>query len=228
MNVHSFIQGKAMADKKTRKKKKTKERREQILKAGEKIFTEKGYAAATIPEIAQSAGVAAGTIYLYFPSKRELFIEVIKSTIFTVPLLSLISKIPTGDFAVIFKNILKDRFELIQSESMMRMPALITEVWRDTELKEMWLKDFLHPFLKRMEMAYRMLTLSGKARPMEPAVAVRIIGGMIFGFMMLKMVEGKDGPLNKMTQEELAGEIVEFVLHGLMNNTGKTKKDGKK
>ena len=219
-----------MADKKTRKKIITGQKRAQILKAAGEIFTRKGFEAATIPEIARAARVAAGTIYLYFPNKRELFIAMVKDTIITAPLLNLIGKIPTGNFEDVFKNIILERFGLVknQGETMARMPRLIGEIQRDPELKALWLKDFLQPFLARMEMAYRMLNTSGKARRVKPAVVVRMIGGMIFGFMMLKMLEGEKSPLNKMSQEEIAGEIVNFVLHGLMNDTDKVKKEGKK
>ena len=208
-----------MEKKTSRKEKATKERREQILKAAGDIFTKKGYEAATIPDIAQAAGVATGTIYLYFPNKRELFITVVKDIILTVPLLNLIGKIPTGNFEEVFKSILLERFDLInkQGDTLKRMPALIGEVQRDPELKELWLKDFLQPFLKRMEMAYRMLSLSGKTRRMEPAVAVRVIGGMIFGFLMLRIMEGQASPLNKLPPEKVAEDMVDFVLHGLIN-----------
>src|SRR4030042_3423802 len=99
MNERSFIStGKtAMADKESRKKKITEKRRAQILKAATEVFSSKGYTAATIPEIARLAGIAAGTIYLYFPSKREMFIAVVKNVIITTPLLTLIGKIPTGN-----------------------------------------------------------------------------------------------------------------------------------
>jgi len=217
-----------MADKKKSKGNKTQERREQILKAAASVFTTKGYEAATIPEIAQAAGVAAGTIYLYFSNKRELFIAVVKSVIFTVPLLNLIGKIPTGDFEEVFKNILLERFELIKSETVTRMPRLISEVLRDEELKEMWLKDFLYPFLNRMENVFSMLKLTGKVRRMEPEVAVRLIGGMMFGFLMLKMIEGDKSPLKKIPEDKVADNIVSFVLHGMMNEKNRAEKDGEK
>jgi AcrR family transcriptional regulator len=57
-----------MTDRKSRKKEVTARRREQILKAATEVFIRKGFGAATIPEIARTAGLAAGTIYLYFPS----------------------------------------------------------------------------------------------------------------------------------------------------------------
>ncbi len=48
-------------------------RREAILKAAQKVFAEKGFDGATIADIAQEAGVASGTVYLYYESKIDLF-----------------------------------------------------------------------------------------------------------------------------------------------------------
>jgi AcrR family transcriptional regulator len=207
-----------MTDKKTRKEKLTGERQKQILDAAIEVFTRKGYEAATMPDIAQAAGVAAGTIYLYFPNKRELFVASIKNSVMTPPLLDLIGKIPGGNFKDVFKNIVMDRFELIENNgnAVSRIPALISEIQRDPELKALWLKDFLKPFLGKMETAYRILNATGKTRHVEPPVIVRMIGGMMIGFLMLRMMEGETSPLNKMPPEKVAEEIVEFVLHGLM------------
>jgi TetR/AcrR family fatty acid metabolism transcriptional regulator len=49
------------------------EGREQALaRAALAVFTERGYAAAPVREIAERAGMAAGTFYLYFPSKEAV------------------------------------------------------------------------------------------------------------------------------------------------------------
>jgi len=135
-----------MADRESRKKQITSRRQEQILKAALAVFSQKGYAAATIPEIARSAGVATGTIYIYYPSKRELFIAVIKNLIITVPLLDLIEKILETDFAITFRQILKNRFSLIEGETVSRIPILMGEIQRDPELKAIWAEQFIQPF----------------------------------------------------------------------------------
>ncbi len=44
-----------------------------LLKASEACFFEKGYHGTTVADITQKAGVAAGTFYLYFPSKMSLY-----------------------------------------------------------------------------------------------------------------------------------------------------------
>jgi AcrR family transcriptional regulator len=50
------------------------EKRARILNAAREIFAEKGFAAATTQEIAERAGVAAGTLFLYAATKEELLI----------------------------------------------------------------------------------------------------------------------------------------------------------
>jgi len=50
-----------------------KDRSGEILDSALEVFTEVGYHRARVEEIAKRAGVAKGTIYLYFSSKKELF-----------------------------------------------------------------------------------------------------------------------------------------------------------
>jgi TetR/AcrR family fatty acid metabolism transcriptional regulator len=49
------------------------ERRRQILEAALAVFTQKGYHATNVSDVAAQAGVSQGTIYWYFESKEELF-----------------------------------------------------------------------------------------------------------------------------------------------------------
>lgn len=60
-------------DGKTRRQALTEFREAEILGAARKVFAEHGFAAATIDMIAAAAGVAKGTLYLYYPSKDEIF-----------------------------------------------------------------------------------------------------------------------------------------------------------
>jgi AcrR family transcriptional regulator len=49
------------------------EREDQLLAAARKVFRDKGYEGATVAEIVEEAGVAQGTFYLYYPSKKDVF-----------------------------------------------------------------------------------------------------------------------------------------------------------
>jgi AcrR family transcriptional regulator len=45
----------------------------EILEAARRVFARAGYAETTVEQIAEEAGVAKGTVYLYFSSKQEVF-----------------------------------------------------------------------------------------------------------------------------------------------------------
>jgi TetR/AcrR family transcriptional regulator, fatty acid metabolism regulator protein len=47
----------------------------QILSAAIKVFAERGFSQSTISQIAQEAGVADGTIYLYFKNKDDILVQ---------------------------------------------------------------------------------------------------------------------------------------------------------
>jgi TetR/AcrR family fatty acid metabolism transcriptional regulator len=51
-------------------------RRESIIQAAIEVFSKKGFQAAGISEIAQTAGIADGTIYQYFKNKEDLFFSI--------------------------------------------------------------------------------------------------------------------------------------------------------
>lgn len=210
----------------TRQEKKeqiAKLRRQQILDAAFDVFSEKGFAMATTAEIARTAGVAEGTIYNYFPSKRELLIAVVQNFIINAPLLELIDKLPGGNIAETFNNILQNRFELLENDFVSRVPFLMAEIIRDPELKSCWTKQFLQPFLSRMEKAYHELSASGKVRRAEPAIVVRSIGGMLLGFLILKIMEGDVSPMNRLPREQVAGTMINLILHGLLKEPADEK-----
>lgn len=51
------------------------ERRREILEAATQLFRERGFDVTTVQAIAGKAGVAAGTVYLYFPSKEAILVS---------------------------------------------------------------------------------------------------------------------------------------------------------
>src|SRR5687768_4337470 len=55
------------------------DKRVRILSAAERVFAKRGFFAARVSEIAKDAGVADGTIYLYFKSKDDLLISLFES-----------------------------------------------------------------------------------------------------------------------------------------------------
>ncbi len=59
-----------------RKEREKEQRREDILDAAERVFRDKGLAAATMDEIAEHAELGKSTLYLYYKSKEDLYLAV--------------------------------------------------------------------------------------------------------------------------------------------------------
>jgi AcrR family transcriptional regulator len=55
------------------------ERRRQILLVARRLFSERNYDAVSTSEIARAAGVARGLLHHYFGTKRELYLEVVRT-----------------------------------------------------------------------------------------------------------------------------------------------------
>jgi len=78
MNIHSVMSLNAVA-RKTRVRDADPPpapKRDAILRAAIDTFAERGYFNAQVADVARAAGVAAGTVYLYFKSKDDLLISI--------------------------------------------------------------------------------------------------------------------------------------------------------
>src|SRR5918996_1101725 len=58
----------------------TVDKRDAILKAATEVFARRGYFQSQVADVARAAGVAAGTVYLYFRSKDDLLVSIFERT----------------------------------------------------------------------------------------------------------------------------------------------------
>lgn len=56
------------------------DKRDRILDAATKVFAKRGFFAAQVADVAKRAGVASGTVYLYFKSKDDLLLSLFERT----------------------------------------------------------------------------------------------------------------------------------------------------
>lgn len=56
-----------------------RETRQRLLDAAEAVFGRQGYHEAGVTDIVREAGVSQGTFYIYFPSKKDVFVAVVEN-----------------------------------------------------------------------------------------------------------------------------------------------------
>jgi len=131
----------------TRRRRKA-ERPKEILEAAFEEFSRNGYAAATLEQVAERAGVTKGTIYVYFDSKEHLFIsmvrELTKAALDTVHEMFERHEGSTADllraqFSFIYRHIVEDR----RRREVVRM--LIAEASRFPALADRYYEEIHRP-----------------------------------------------------------------------------------
>src|SRR3979490_1633625 len=77
MNIHSVMPLNAVA---RRSDPPPAPKRDAILRAATDVFAGRGFFNAQVADVARAAGVAAGTVYLYFRSKDDLLVSIFGRT----------------------------------------------------------------------------------------------------------------------------------------------------
>jgi TetR/AcrR family fatty acid metabolism transcriptional regulator len=78
MSTHSFAAAPAAKEGVITTTKQPSDKYQRILEAAIKVFADQGFFQATISQIARQAGVADGTIYLYFKNKDDILTHIFK------------------------------------------------------------------------------------------------------------------------------------------------------
>ncbi|MBN2099704.1 MAG: TetR/AcrR family transcriptional regulator [Dehalococcoidia bacterium] len=193
----------------------TEYRRQQILDAALTVFSRKGYGEATIPDIAREAGVAVGTIYNYYPSKRDILISVLASRVLSEPFLKLMEQSPEVDDKAFLRALVQDRLTML-SQNADKFLFMVGEVYRDQDLRRQWVQEVVQPTLRRAEQRVGSRIESGAFRPMNAGVTARALAGMAIGFAVLAMIEGEESPCKGIPTSELAAQLADFALMGVV------------
>ena len=151
----------ARASRKTR----SAERRDAILAAALDEFSTRGFEAARLDDVARRAGVAKGTIYLYFRDKETLFQELIRAML--TPLVGTIeamgkSELPLAQVADRIVDLFVREIYETRRKDVIRL--MISEGRRFPKLAEFYYREVL----SRVIAAVRALLRNGAARGEVP------------------------------------------------------------
>ncbi len=187
------------------------ERRQAILDAAMKVFAQRGYAAATIRAIAREANIAQGTIYLYFPSKRDILLALYRSMILE-SLEEIMARPEKGDDEAFLRSLVVDRI-LRFRQNAQAVRFAFTELPFHDELREKFYREIALEQLGRIQAFLKDRIAHGKFRPLRAEIAARAFQGMYIIFALAEVVYN-DPEVARFTPEEIADEVVRLFLRG--------------
>lgn len=187
------------------------ERRQAILDAAMKVFAQRGYSAATIRAIAREANIAQGTIYLYFPSKRDILLALYRSMILE-SLEEIMARPEKGDDETFLTSLLVDRIRRLRQNAR-AVRFAFTELPFHDELREKFYREIVLEQLGRIQAFLKDRITQGRFRPLRLEIAARAFQGMYLIFALAEVVYN-DPEVARFTPEEIADEVVRLFLRG--------------
>jgi AcrR family transcriptional regulator len=168
-------------------------RRTEIVDAARTVFARGGFAQGIMDEIAKEAGVAKGTLYLYFRSKTEIYKAVLDHDMRSLKTSTLDrldaakglkEKIRAFIFARIERaEVNKEFFRIMDSEG--GALSYTRSQYRD------WLRE---PVL-RLASAIEKATGQGKIRPVDPEKTAWLVADMTRGTIQRRLLSQGESPL---------------------------------
>ncbi len=185
-------------------------RRRQILQAAVAIFGERGFQRATIKEIAGRAGVAPGTIYLYFKNKRQLLVAIVDELV-TQSVDDLLAHAISLDAEAFIAAVLRDRLQFARRNAAL-VQALVTELWTDRELQEIFVTRVIQPVLALAGRYAAQQVETGKLRPFRGDVVLPAVVG---GVAAVSFLRPNHILSDQYREDELVDELTRLFLYGL-------------
>jgi AcrR family transcriptional regulator len=139
------------------------ERRDAILSAALDEFSTRGFEAARLDDVAKRAGVAKGTIYLYFRDKETLFQELIRAML--TPLVGTIEALGQAELPLaVLADRLADLFvrEVYETRRKDVIRLMITEGRRFPKLAEFYYREVLSRIIATVRALLRRAAARGE------------------------------------------------------------------
>lgn len=194
---------------------------ERILEAALNLFSEKGYSGASTSEIAKEAQVAEGTIFRYFPQKKDMllkvvmkFIDLISEQIVMNPLEKIYEENQGAPPEVMLKKIILDRVALFDKMAG-HFKVILIEMQYHEEIMEMFVNRVVLKVIRYGEKVYGSFVSNGVCR--EDISALTAFRTMIGGVLMM-MVQRRIVPGAIPEGLELEAEIdmiIDILLNGI-------------
>ena len=190
-------------------------RRMEILEAAAAVFAEKGYQRATVKEIATRAGVAPGTIYLYFKNKRDLLLAIADQLI-AQPVDQTLRQGLKMDTQEFLAALLRERMRFAR-ENKALLQALVPEIWTDPELQTRFFAQIIAPIFAAGAGHLKYRIAEGKIRNCRMEIVVPAMAGAIISLAGFRSLV-PDHVLTDVSDDEVIEELTRLFLYGLAPN----------
>ncbi|HUL08898.1 MAG TPA: TetR/AcrR family transcriptional regulator, partial [Candidatus Acidoferrum sp.] len=193
------------------------ERPAEIIAAALETFAERGFAATRLDDIAERAGVTRGTLYLYFPSKEDLFKAVVRQAI--VPVIArgeaMLGQSQESSSALLAKILLMIPGVVADSPVSAMPKLMISEARNFPDLAQFYLQEVIRRGRKLVTAIIERGVERGEFRPVDmDHVFYCVVGPVLLTMLWKHSFEPYDG--KRLDAQAVCRAHVDLLLHGLL------------
>lgn len=185
--------------------------RQAVIDAAQQLFVEQGFAATSMRQIAEKAGLALGGIYNHFPTKESIFSEVILAYHPFHQVLPLLKAAPGDTFEAFVRNAAKSMVS-----ELGRRPDFIKLMFVElVEFEGKNMPNMLQTiFPQVLPLVVRFTDKQDELRGIQPFVLFRSFLGLFFSYYMTEFLL-VNMPANLFPKGSL-DDFVDIYLHGVL------------
>ncbi|MCA0171113.1 TetR/AcrR family transcriptional regulator [Bacillus sp. RAR_GA_16] len=193
------------------------EKQKRIVKAAVEMFQEKGFSASSTSEIARRAGVAEGTIFRHYRTKKDLLLAIVTPVMshlvapFIVKDLDKVLKSDYEHYEDFLRAVVKNRQTFIRKHLPI-VKILIQEIPFHEELRTQFIEHIAKDLFDRFEKVIIHFQKKGELIEIPPSSAIRLSITAILGFFLARYIMIPEHEWEDDKEIELT---VQFILNGL-------------
>ncbi len=194
------------------------DKQRSIILAAIESFSEKGYAATSTSEIAKKAGVAEGTIFRHYKTKKDLLLNIVAPLLskimapFIIKDLYKVLDHNYDHFEDFLRAMLHNRITFLQ-KNMALFKILIQEIPFHPELKEEFKENIAKKIFERYQKLVIYYQEKGQIIDIPPYSIVRMTFSVLFGYLLARYLLVPEADWDDEKESELT---IQFIMHGLV------------
>ena len=194
------------------------EKQRRVLEAAVEVFADKGFSAASTAEIAKRAGVAEGTVFKIYKTKKDLLLGVVAPLFIRAVAPFLLQEVrdlvrmPHATFEEFLRTMYTNRLRFVRAHERVVRIAL-QEVPFHHEVRDLAKKAVVHQIWPDVVSLVHRFQKSGDVRAdVEPAQAVRLAMGTMMAYVVTRLLLAPEAKWDDDAEIEL---MVQTVSRGL-------------
>jgi AcrR family transcriptional regulator len=188
------------------------ERRQRILAAALELFSRQGFHRTSTRQVAQAAGVAEGTIFNHFPTKKDLLVAVMAQIVddyFGEDL----EAPPKGGTLELLRETFRSRLELGWRHAE-RIRFLLGELLMNQEMRQSYFEAVILRLTDRVERVLDQRIADGYIRPCNVRVVAGALVGAFLTYLLVAVLDEERRLLHE-SLDEISDEMARLFLYGL-------------